>query len=669
LVLAAALCGASCFSSSSETGDDGAVSGDAAACSLSSECPVGTYCGADRRCTFDCREARDCFGRGRCDPGSGRCLSDDAATAQGDGASFPADRGGLDEAGAVDRPQGDVLAEGDAAGDVASPDDAGGAIDLPAPSDATRPDGEAIDAPHADASATDLPATEDAGIDAATDLGTRADAGTPDAGAPDTGAPLDAPSADTSAPADVGSVDRPEAGGGGPADAGGSVCAPRGPSDGLWGWWRFDGDLRDSSGNGRDATVAGGAPVFAAGSACGAISIDPARPFVDLPDGRLQRATLAFFVRITAPAVEGAVFDGWTLSENLHASVVRHEGALRWSVGAHESLDASTWRPETHAYSSGAPEADRWVHLALTYDGGAVRLYVDGRLDASVTQAGGSYLGTVPARSDFRLGVDRTGARAFRGAIDELRLYERALTAEEVAALAGGATACAAGTHRCGDRCLADDSVASCGDRCEPCPTPPNGTATCEARSCRSTVVLQPGPGVGKDVWTTSVYSYAPGGGGPGGGRDDDMLRVGGWGDEYIALLEFDLRGLPAGPRQATLELYNGATTDPSSVVGMTLERITAPWDWRTRGTGSDRLRLWWADRPPGQRWGDALPAPTRGDWYRVDVTSLVTAWVGGVHPNHGLQLRPANTNHTFNGFYSSDHEDASRRPRLVIRY
>lgn len=39
--------------------------------------------------------------------------------------------------------------------------------------------------------------------------------------------------------------------------------------------------------------------------------------------------------------------------------------------------------------------------------------------------------------------------------------------------------ACDAGFHQCGDRCVADDSVDHCGSRCEPCPTDPSGTAVC----------------------------------------------------------------------------------------------------------------------------------------------------------------------------------------------
>ena len=32
-----------------------------------------------------------------------------------------------------------------------------------------------------------------------------------------------------------------------------------------------------------------------------------------------------------------------------------------------------------------------------------------------------------------------------------------------------------------------------------------------------------------QDIWTTNTFSYAPGGGGPGGGLADDVLKVGGW--------------------------------------------------------------------------------------------------------------------------------------------
>ncbi|MCU0785595.1 MAG: DNRLRE domain-containing protein [Verrucomicrobia bacterium] len=180
--------------------------------------------------------------------------------------------------------------------------------------------------------------------------------------------------------------------------------------------------------------------------------------------------------------------------------------------------------------------------------------------------------------------------------------------------------------------------------------------------------VIQPAPGDSKDIWTTSVYSYAPGGSFPGGGQNDEKLRVGGWGDEYYSLLQFDLAGFPTNASSAVLYLYcynqsGGGTT-------MYLDRITQFWDWRTQGTGRDRERLWWADRPAASQWlGSAVPNPTLGQWYAMDITSLYNAWQDGTYSNYGLQFRPVSFfNNNFNEFYSADYAGVpALRPKLVI--
>lgn len=181
-------------------------------------------------------------------------------------------------------------------------------------------------------------------------------------------------------------------------------------------------------------------------------------------------------------------------------------------------------------------------------------------------------------------------------------------------------------------------------------------------------IVLQPGPEEGKDIWTTSVFSYAPGGGGPGGGLDNEWLQVGGWGDLYYTLIEFDLTGLPAVATSATLEFFVGKEKG-NGTVGMHLDRITEFWNWRTQGTGSDFERLWWADRPSSVQWAIDLAPPTVGQWYRIDITDLYNAWQSGTYPNYGVQLRPVPGWNLWNEFYSSDYvDDPSLRPRLVIQ-
>ena len=182
-------------------------------------------------------------------------------------------------------------------------------------------------------------------------------------------------------------------------------------------------------------------------------------------------------------------------------------------------------------------------------------------------------------------------------------------------------------------------------------------------------VVYQPGKDIGvQDIWTTSVFSYAHSGG-PGGGLNNELLRVGGFGDLYYSLIKFELSQLPPVASMVELQLYMPLVTG----VGTTqvfFDRITTFWDWRTQGTGTDRQRLWWADRPAFVQWiPNALPAPTAGQWYAIDITTLYNGWQAGTYPNYGVQLRPTALvgNNTWAEFSSSNSADVSHRPRLVI--
>jgi hypothetical protein len=76
-----------------------------------------------------------------------------------------------------------------------------------------------------------------------------------------------------------------------------------------------------------------------------------------------------------------------------------------------------------------------WVHIAGVYDGKAWLLYRNGRLEASQTDSTGAVL----VRAPWYVGAASPGnGRYFNGSIDDVRLYDRALTAAGVASLAEG---------------------------------------------------------------------------------------------------------------------------------------------------------------------------------------------------------------------------------------
>ena len=69
-----------------------------------------------------------------------------------------------------------------------------------------------------------------------------------------------------------------------------------------------------------------------------------------------------------------------------------------------------------------------WSHLAATYDGAALRLYVNGELVSTRAVSGP----ITTSASPLRIGGNNVWGEFFNGLIDEVRVYNRALTAQEI---------------------------------------------------------------------------------------------------------------------------------------------------------------------------------------------------------------------------------------------
>jgi hypothetical protein len=69
-----------------------------------------------------------------------------------------------------------------------------------------------------------------------------------------------------------------------------------------------------------------------------------------------------------------------------------------------------------------------WTHLAVTYDGSVLNMYVNGQLVATRAQSGS----IVTSSSPLRIGGNSVFGEYFVGLIDDVRVYNRALTASEI---------------------------------------------------------------------------------------------------------------------------------------------------------------------------------------------------------------------------------------------
>ncbi|MDQ2773163.1 MAG: PKD domain-containing protein [Bacteroidota bacterium] len=84
---------------------------------------------------------------------------------------------------------------------------------------------------------------------------------------------------------------------------------------------------------------------------------------------------------------------------------------------------------DTKVPSNTALVANTWYHLAATYDGVEMKIYINGALDASQIASG-----PLAANGIFALGRNYDDSRILNGSLDEVRVFTRALTATEVAA-------------------------------------------------------------------------------------------------------------------------------------------------------------------------------------------------------------------------------------------
>jgi hypothetical protein len=83
-----------------------------------------------------------------------------------------------------------------------------------------------------------------------------------------------------------------------------------------------------------------------------------------------------------------------------------------------------------HADGVASEPPGRWSHLALTYDGTRLRMYVDGRRVSSLAVKGSILRTPHP----LWIGGNRPYGEYFHGTIDEVRVYDRALSPSGVAA-------------------------------------------------------------------------------------------------------------------------------------------------------------------------------------------------------------------------------------------
>jgi hypothetical protein len=99
------------------------------------------------------------------------------------------------------------------------------------------------------------------------------------------------------------------------------------------------------------------------------------------------------------------------------------------SVYAMTSADSQEW---IHALGTSNIPLNTWTHIAGTYDGSNLRLYVNGVLVKTTAHSGPMFGSMGPLRIGGSSVVTSIGKQFFKGLIDEIRVYNRALSQTEI---------------------------------------------------------------------------------------------------------------------------------------------------------------------------------------------------------------------------------------------
>lgn len=202
----------------------------------------------------------------------------------------------------------------------------------------------------------------------------------------------------------------------------------------LVGWWTFDegGGERviDLSGKGHTGTLAGNA-AWSEGKTGGGVQVaEASKGRVEVADAEDLRIvgnlTLSIWLKQTAPSADWVCVLGKGSGEERTFGLWVEPKTKRYMFQQYGGGNASNFS----GYGQKLVEPGQWTHLAVTVEDNLIRFYHNGAADGQERRPGPPVAGPTPLGIGYA--INHNG---MTGVFDDVRVYRRALSADEIRAL------------------------------------------------------------------------------------------------------------------------------------------------------------------------------------------------------------------------------------------
>lgn len=204
--------------------------------------------------------------------------------------------------------------------------------------------------------------------------------------------------------------------------------------EGLLAWWRFQGNPNDSSGNNYELTLVGatyGDDIN--GNANSALSLDGVNDYADAGNVLNFDYNEPFSISIWVNTPDVSSYQHLIVKRDSPGNLPGYQFAIKQDAELAFQLSDGNGRISVH--SDGVLSVDTWYHLVVTYDGsadaGGVSMYINTAIQTNDVIVN-NLTTTTTNTNAFQIGIRDSTDSPFQGRIDNVRIYNRELSADEV---------------------------------------------------------------------------------------------------------------------------------------------------------------------------------------------------------------------------------------------